>query len=273
MRGRSSKAHSRDDRFSARSAPAMWTIFISLAVGVAVGGALRASQLITSSAAAILPGILAALVAAIFLFRRVASRINPIVEGAQKHLQGGRREMALQTLRDGLRWTKWHPWLEPQLRTQIGALLYNQQDLDGAIAELRHGSKSPWESRVFLACAYFKKKEPEPMVKAFEDAAKAGEKEELYWTIYAWCLNAQGKKDEAKKVIERGLDKLPGNARLRGQLEAIAEGKKLKVAPFGDRWAAFGLDGSVATGGMKIPKAMRGFAQKPGFRQRPQRKK
>lgn len=251
----------------------MWTILISLAVGFAVGGALRASQLIHSSVAAILPGVLASLVAAIFLFRRVAGRITPIVEGAQKHLQGGRREMALQTLRDGLYWSKWHPWLEPQLRTQIGALLYDQQDLDGAISELRRASKSPWESRAFLACAYFKKKEAEPMVQAFEDGAKAGEKDDLFWTIYAWCLNAQGKKDEARKVIERGLDKLPGNARLRGQLESLAEGKKLKVAPYGDRWARFGLDGTAPTGGMKVPKMFRGYAQKPGFRQRPQRKK
>ena len=71
----------------------------------------------------------------------------------------------------------------------------------------------------------------------------------------------------------RGLEKLPGNQRLQGQIEAINEGKKLKVAPYGDRWARFGLDGSVATGGVKIPKAMRGFAQKPGFRQRPVKKR
>jgi len=84
----------------------MWTILISVAVGVVVGGALRVSDLIHSTTAALLPAVLATLVAAIFLFRRVAGRISPIVEGAQKHLQGGRREMALAALRDGLRWSK-----------------------------------------------------------------------------------------------------------------------------------------------------------------------
>lgn len=251
----------------------MWTLLISLLVGIAVGGGLRATELIHSTAAALLPGALAAVVAAIFLFRRVAGRISPIIEGAQKHLQGGRREMALAALREGLRWRRWHPFLEPQLRTQIGALLYDQKDYDGAVVELVRGAKSPWESRAFLACAYFKRHEDGPMIKAFEDAAKAGEKDDLFWTLYAWCLNGQGHKDEAAKVLDRGLDKLPGNARLRGHLESLAEGKKLKVAPYGDRWARFSLDGSVATGGQKIPKAMRGFAQKPGFRQRPVKKR
>jgi tetratricopeptide (TPR) repeat protein len=251
----------------------MWTLILSLAAGLVVGGALRATDLVHSALAATLPGILVALVAAIFLFRRVAGRITPVIEEAQRHLQGGRRDMGLATLRSGLRWSRWHPLLEPQLRTQIGALLYDQQDYDGAVAELKNGAKTPWESRVFLACAYFKLRQEPEMVKAFEDAAKAGAKEDLYWTIYAWCLNAQGKKDEAQAVLKRGLEKLPGNQRLQGSLEALQEGKKVKVAPYGDRWARFGLDGSIATGGKEIPKAFRGFAQKPGFRQRPQRKR
>jgi len=251
----------------------MWTIFISVAVGLVVGGGLRASGLIHSSLGAILPGFLAMLVAAILLFRRVAGRISPVVEEAQRHLQGGRRELALATLRGGLRWSRWHPLLEPQLRTQIGALLYDQQDYDGALVELSRAAKSPWESRAFLACCYFKKKDEPNMVKAFEQSAKSGEKDDLFWTLYAWCMNAVGKKDETIKVLKRGLEKLPGNQRLQGSLESVQEGKKVKVAPYGDRWARFGLDGSVATGGMKIPKAMRGFAQRPGFRQKPVKKR
>lgn len=255
----------------------MWTLFVSLAIGAAVGGTLRATELVHSWPGAILPGVLVALIAAILLFRRVAGRIGPVVEDAQRHLQGGRREMALSTLREGLRWGKWHPLLEGQLRSQIGALLYDSQDYDGAIVELSRASKTPWEARGFLAAAYFKKHEDAPMVKAFEDASKAGEKDDLFWTLYAWCMNAQGKKDDAFKVLKRGLDLMPtttpGRQRLQGHIESLKEGKKLKVAPYADRWARFALDGSIATGGMKIPKAMRGFAQKPGFRQRPVKKR
>lgn len=252
----------------------MWTILISIGVGALVGLVVRVSGILHSSAGAIVPAVIAMLATLILLFRRISQQISPVIEDAQKHLQGGRREMALAALRGGLRWTKWHPLLEPQLRTQIGALLYDSQDIDGAIEELKRGGKTPWESRAFLGAAYFKqKRSPELMVKAFESAAKPGEKDDLYWTIYAWCLNAQGKKDEAKAVLKRALEKMPGNQRLSGHVEAINEGKKLKVAPYGDRWARFGLDGSIATGGKEIPKSMRGFAQRPGFRQRPARKK
>jgi hypothetical protein len=81
-------------------------------------------------------------------------------------------------------------------------------------------------------------------------------------------MNARGEKEEAAKILSRGLTKLPGDQRLKNNLELVNEGKKLKVAPYGDRWARFQLDGSLPG----VPKAARGFAQRPGFRQRPQRK-
>jgi tetratricopeptide (TPR) repeat protein len=252
----------------------MWTIIIALATGALVGAGLRVSGAIHSTAAAILPGVLATLVAGIFLFRRVAGRITPLVEEAQRHLQGGRRELALSTLRDGLRWGRWHPLLVPQLRTQIGALLYAQQDYAGALVELKQASKRPWESRAYLACTYFKTRDEAGMVKALEDVVKIGEKDDLPWTLYAWCLNAVGKKDEAQAVLRRGLEKLPANQRLQNSLEAVQAGKKIKVEQYGDRWNQFGLDGGgVVTGGKDVPKWMRGFAQRPGFRQKPQRKR
>jgi hypothetical protein len=152
---------------------------------------------------------------------------------------------------------------------QIGALHYDAGDIDAALPELERGAKRPWESRAFLACAYFKKREEPGMKGAFEDAVKVGDKDGLAWTLYAWCMNARGKKDEAAAILERGLAKLPGDQRLQNNLELVKEGKKLKVAPYGDRWARFQLDGSLPG----VPKAARGFAQRPGFRQRPQKKK
>ncbi len=192
----------------------------------------------------------------------------PVVDEAQRHLQGGRRELGLKSLRAGLRWKSWHPLLESQLRTQIGALLYDSGDLDGALVELKHASKRPWESRAFLACAHFKKHNENEMKRAFEDAVKVGEKDGLAWSMYAWCLVACGKKAEATEVLERASKKLPKDERIQNNLELVKEGKKLKVAPYGDRWARFGLEG----GAPGLPKAARGFAQRPGFRQRPQKR-
>jgi hypothetical protein len=42
----------------------------------------------------------------------------------------------------------------------------------------------------------------------------------------------------------------------------VQQGKKMKVAPYGERWAGFGLDGSTPN----VPKGMKGYTQRPGFR-------
>ena len=247
----------------------MLSIVLAIASGVVVAALFRLTHLVHSTAGAITPGIIAIIVAAIILLRRVGKMVNPVVEEAQRHLQGGRRELALKSLRDGLRFRHWHPLLAPQLRTQIGLLLYDQGDLDGALAELKHASKKPWESPAFLGCAYFKKRDEAGMKKAFDKAVKVGKSDDLAWTVYAWCLVARGKKAEATALLKRALEKIPGNERLQNNLELVEQGKKMKVAPYGDRWARFGLDGSKPG----VPRAMRGFAQRPGFRNKPQRQR
>lgn len=247
----------------------MLSIVVAILSGVVVGGLFRLTGVTHSIAGAITPGVIATIIAVIILMRQIGKMINPVVEEAQNHLKGGRRELALKSLRDGLRFRRWHPLLEPQLRTQIGLLLYDEGKNDEALEELKRASSRPWESPAFLGCAYFKKRDEAAMAKAFEKAVKVGEKDDLSWTVYAWCLAARDKKAEATAVLKRAIAKLPANERLKNNLELVEGGKKMKVALYGDRWARFGLDGSKPG----VPKQMRGFAQRPGFRQRPQRKR
>jgi tetratricopeptide (TPR) repeat protein len=244
------------------------SIVVAVLAGAAFGALFRLTHLVHTIPGAITPGIIGMLVVAVLLFRRIGKLVNPFVEEAQRHMQGGRRELALKSLRDALRWERWHPLVAPQLRTQIGLLLYDAGDVDGAISELQRASSRPWESPAFLGCAHYKKKNDEAMIKAFDKAIKVGDKDGLAYTVYAWCLLARNKKTEAVAVLKKGIEKLPSDERLKGNLELVEGGKKLKVAPYGDRWARFGLDGSKPG----VPKAMRGFAQRPGFRQRPTRR-
>jgi tetratricopeptide (TPR) repeat protein len=159
--------------------------------------------------------------------------------------------------------------LEGQIRLQIGAMEYAAGNLDEAIPELRRSSARPWDGRALLGCAYYKQKDDDQMTRAFEQAVSAGKKDGLSWTVYAWCLSSRGKRDEALAVLERGLKVLPSDERIQANVEALRENKKMKVAPYGERWSQFMLDGSVPG----VPKAQRGFAQRPGFRQRPLRNK
>ncbi len=247
----------------------MLTILLALVAAVAVTfGIHEASP--RSSWSLILPFLTVFLGVLVLAVRQVAKKVEPIIKGAEKHLMGGRRELALKALRDGLPLQKWHPLIGAQLRGQIGALQYDSGNLDEAEAELSRASRWPWTVKALLGCLYFKKRDSERMAKAFETACKVGDKEPLAYTLYAWCLLAQSKKDEAVKVLERALKKVPGDQRLQTNLELAKEGKKLKTAPYGDKWARFNLDGGP---GPVVPKAARGFAVRPGFRQKSMRKR
>jgi tetratricopeptide (TPR) repeat protein len=247
----------------------MLTIFLALVAATLVTGGIK-YEFPSASWSLIFPFVAVFLGAAIVAARQVSKRIEPLIKTTEKHLLGGRRELALKTLRDGLSLRRWHPLIGAQLRGQIGAIHYDSGDLDEAEAELSRASRWPWTSRALLGCVYFKKRDGARMKKAFEAAVSTGAKEPLAWTLYAWCLIAQSQREQAVKVLERGLKKIPGDQRLQANLELAKEGKKLKVAPYGDKWSRFNVDGGP---GPVVPKAARGFAIRPGFRQRAQRKR
>ena len=250
----------------------MLTVLIAFVFGICVTTLVRLTHLVHSTAGAVLPGVIAMLTVSVLLFRRVGKQVTPLVEEAQRHVQGGRRELALQKLREALRFARWQPLLGGQLHMQLGVLQYVSGDLDAALSELEQTGSRPWEGPAFLGCTHFKKHKDDAMVRAFERAVKTGKKESLAWTVYAWCLQSRNRRDQAVAVLKRGVDKVPADARLKANLELASENKKIKVAPYGDKWAAFMLDGSLPGVPDNVPKFARGFAQRPGFRQRPQRK-
>jgi tetratricopeptide (TPR) repeat protein len=246
----------------------MWTIVIASLAGLLVSTAVKLA-VPESRWSLLFPFLLTVFGVGIFLLRRVKSRIDPLMKEVEKHILGGRREMALKSLEGGLRWARWSPMLGSQLRGYMGQLHYAMGNLDEAEANLAAASRWPWETKAILGCVHFKRRDADRMKRAFELAVKSGDKQPLAWTLYAHCLQARGDKDDAVKVLERGLKKLPTDERLKGNLELAKEGKKLKTAPYGDKWTQFGLEGGE---GPVVPRAMRGFAARPGFRQRPQRK-
>ena len=247
----------------------MLTLLLAFVAATVVAGGLKLA-FVHSSWSLIFPFLTVFVGAAILAARQVALRIEPIIKSAEKQLLAGRREAALDALRDGMSLQKWHPLIGGQLRGQIGALQYDGGNLDEAEAELSRASRWPWTSRALLGCVYFKKRDSKQMKKAFETAVTVGSKEPLAWTLYAYCLLAQGEREATVKVLQRALKKNVGDARLTANLELAIEGKKLKVAPYGDKWSRFNLDGGP---GPVVPKAARGFAVRPGFRQKAQRKR
>lgn len=247
----------------------MWTVLVSVISGFVLALGLMLGHVLRHPWEAIVIGLAAAVVVAVVLLRRVSKRLDPMMKTVEKHITGGRRELALKTLRDGMALGRWHPLLPSQLRVQLGVIEYVGGDLERAEEELSKASRWPWLSRAYLGCVYFKRREEKKMRAAFDTAIRVGDKEGIAYTLYAWCLLAQGQRADAVKILERGLKKLPGDHRLQNNLELAKEGKKLKVAPYGDAWSRFQLDGG---GSPLVPKVARGFATRPGFRERPKRR-
>jgi tetratricopeptide (TPR) repeat protein len=255
----------------------MFTILLAALAGLLVG---EGSYLLLGAAfkhakawEAVLLGISASLGLAVLLLRRAGARVEPLMKSVEKHIAGGRRELALKALRDGVSLGRWNPLLPGQLRVQIGILEYAAGNLDEAGKQLARASRYPWLSRAYLGCVHFKRHDTKAMKRAFDTAIRVGDKEGVAYALYAHCLLAQNERAEAVAVLERGLKKLPGDHRLQTNLELAKEGKKLKVAPYGEDWSRFLLDGPAVPAHPSLPKGMRGHAVKPGFRQRPQRRR
>jgi tetratricopeptide (TPR) repeat protein len=243
---------------------------LALLAAILTSVLLQAIHLVRSTSGTILPAVAVLITVLILLLRRTSQRVEPLVKEAEKHVIGGRVELGIKTLEGGLRWGRWHPLVPGQLRSMIGTLYFDTGKLDLAEENLKKAVRWPWNTKALLGVVLFRKRDEPGMIKAFETAVSVGKKEGLAWTLYAHCLLARERKDDAVKVLERALKAIPGDGRLEANLELAKEGKKLKTAPYGDKWSRFRLDGDG--GAPVLPKAARGFAVRPGFRQKPQRK-
>ncbi len=191
-----------------------------------------------------------ALLAAVFVFtlayvllmRFVLKKISAVMESAGKDLQGQRIEKAIRTLQDALRYSVWQFSVAGQIHSQIGMVYYLKRDFSNAFPHLEKSFAKNWIAMGMLAISYMKKNKKDKMAATFEKAVQWSPKESLLWSLYAYCLVDSGSADKAKKVLERGLKKLPGDERLAHNLQALQEGKKLKMKGYGDMWLQFHLE-------------------------------
>jgi tetratricopeptide (TPR) repeat protein len=212
------------------------------------------------------------------LFRRGSKGLEPIMKEVEKHLSGGRRELAVKTLEQGFALKKWNPLLPAQLHGQLGVLHYTFGELDEARDELSKAGRLPWTSPAYLGCVYFKQGDEKAMRTAFDKALSFGGKETILYTLYAYCLRKLGRTKDAIDVLEKGVKKTaskksPPDPRLMKNLELLKEGKKMKPQIYGDKWAQFSIDGTPSQVAASLPRHMRGFAQRPGFRNGVSRRK
>ncbi|MEI6206959.1 MAG: hypothetical protein WCP20_09270 [Desulfuromonadales bacterium] len=193
---------------------------------------------------ALMLGILALVITFVLLSRISMKKVMVAIETAGKDLQAQppRFEKAVRELKDALQYGKWQFFVDGQLNSQIGMIYYMKRDFSNAFPYLEKSFFKNWAALGMLAVSYMKRQKPDKMVSTFERAVQWNGKESLLWSLYAFCLNENGDTGKAKEIIAKGLKKLPGDEKLKDNLECLEQGKKMKMRAYGDVWFQFHLE-------------------------------
>lgn len=192
----------------------------------------------------LLIGILAFVAAFVLLTRVTMNKVMVAMESASKDLQAQppRFEKAVRELVDALKYGKWQYFVDGQIRSQIGMIYYMKRDFSNAFPYLEKSFFKNWAALGMLAISFMKRQKKEKMISTFEKAVQWNGKESLLWSLYAYCLNESGATDKAKEILAKGLKKIPGDEKLKENLECLEQGKKMKMRAYGDMWFQFHLE-------------------------------
>ncbi|HZI11266.1 MAG TPA: tetratricopeptide repeat protein [Myxococcus sp.] len=227
----------------------MYNLLISLAVGIAVALLVKLAGF--SLWAGLIPAILAMVATFVLLAKRVADRIQKLMAVVQQDLQTqptsqkdaqAKVDRAVKTLEQGLVYEKWQFLVGPEIHAQMGMLKYMVKDLDGAKAHFDKASSRNYMAKAMEGALLYQRKDFPAMKAAFEAAVKAGKKESIIWAVYAWCLMQNKEKDEALRVLARGVEANPKDEKLKTSLGQLQNDKRLKMKPYEPMWWQFGLE-------------------------------
>ncbi|RMF42986.1 MAG: hypothetical protein D6751_11135 [Deltaproteobacteria bacterium] len=191
------------------------------------------------------------------LLKLVMKKVQAIMDTAQRDIQANRTEKAVKVLEQGYRYAGWQFYLREQVNSQIGSIYYLKRDFSKAFDYLQKGFFRNWSSMAMLAICYMHKRQNKKMMETFDKAISGSKKEDMLYNLYAWCLERIGEKDKAIKVLEKGVAKADDKEAVRVNLEALKEGRKMKMKQYGDLWYQFHLEkpGAIIK---KQTKAMQG---------------
>jgi tetratricopeptide (TPR) repeat protein len=179
------------------------------------------------------------------LFSRITmKKVMACIETAGKDLQAQppRFEKAIRELKDALQYSKWQLYVEGQINSQIGMIYYMKRDFANAFPHLEKSFFKNWAATAMLAVSYMKRQKKDKMISTFDKAVQWNGKESLLWSLYAYCMNESGEPAKAKEILAKGLKKLPGDEKLKDNLDCLEKGKKMNMRAYGDLWFQFHLE-------------------------------
>jgi hypothetical protein len=225
----------------------MLTILLSLCGGMLVGAVigLAFGKLVYG----ILPGMIIGLVLLVFAGRRVWAGLQADMAKIEALLRPSnhptRPELppfddAIGAL-EGIieRWRWWVPMLRVQLNGQIGYLYYMQKKWKEAEPVLLKSSPRQGLTYAMLAAIQHRRKQYDTCRATMEVVVRHTKKDAFLWNLYAWMLSEQDLVADAIRVLHRALEQVPTDERTRKNLEALQNGKPMKMRAFELMWYQF----------------------------------
>lgn len=220
----------------------MLNLIISLAAGIVVGVTVALSTHL-GAAAAIIPGTVVAIAAFLVLVRRTWKQLEALFDAVQKELQSQKVDKALQLLQGGFRLAPWQFLVASQLHSNIGILLFVKGDTEASLPHLEKSFSRNWIARAMLGVARYRARDLAGMTRVLDEAVKANKKEGLLWQVYGWILEKEGRHADAIALLGRATAANPGDEKLKASLQALQNGKKLKLGKlYAEQWFQFRLE-------------------------------
>jgi hypothetical protein len=221
----------------------MYNLLLSLAAGLLVALAIRFGTSF-GWVGSLIPGVLAAAIAYLALNIRAQKRLGAAVEAAVAEAQARRFDRAIQLAKGAQEMTRWLFGADAALSALIGQFQWWKGDTEGALPYLQRAPKAQWPARLMLAISRWRKRDLAGMQQVFEETLKGrgNRKQGLMWCAYAWFLERESRHDDAVRVMGRAVAANTSDDKLKSALQALQNGKKLKIGKLYMEWYNFGVE-------------------------------
>lgn len=170
------------------------------------------------------------------LGRKILKKTSIIFKSVEKDINAQKFDQAIKKLEDGLSLSKWQFLIKKQIYAQLGIIYYLKKNNEQAKSYLQKGTLRNWIAATMLATIYFKNKDYNKMKKIMDKAIKYSKKEGFLYSLYAYYLTQINEKNKAIEVLIKGTKKAVLDEKLQSNLEALRNGKKIKMQNYGPLW-------------------------------------
>ena len=216
-----------------------------MGLGVAIGVILVLFFLKVSLWIGIPLGVIGGVALFIYLGRKVQNELEGIFNRAADLMKKQQFDPAIEVMKEGYRLAPRQFLIKGSIDGQIGVVQYLRKKNEEAEPLLRSASFQHYVAKAMLAILQWKRGERKQAKETFNLALKAGKKESLLYSVYAYVLNEMKERDQAVAILNKGLKICEGDERLVVNRNQLQNNKPMKMKVYGDQWYQFMLERPV----------------------------